>query len=91
MLICAATYMFPEFRTPLPFYGLTVAVVLGFVVPFLHILLQASPIIWILQLLLSNIPRVFICVKRTNQLNFGKYICMVKSNIFIVMLQIASK
>ena len=59
MLICAATYLFPELRTPLPFGGLTVAVVLGFVVPFLHIVLQANPILWILQLLLANTPRVF--------------------------------
>jgi ABC-type uncharacterized transport system permease subunit len=59
MLICAATYLFPELRTPLPFCGLTVAVVLGFVIPFLHIVLQANPILWILQLLLSNTPRVF--------------------------------
>jgi len=59
MLICAATYIFPELRTPLPFCGLTLAVVLGFVVPFLHIVLQANPILWILQLLLANTPRVF--------------------------------
>jgi hypothetical protein len=59
MLICAATYIFPEFRTPLPFCGLSVAVVVGFVVPFLHFVLQANPILWILQLLLANTPRVF--------------------------------
>jgi hypothetical protein len=58
MLICAGTYIFPELRTPLSFCGLTVAVVLGFVVPFLHIVLQANPILWILQLLLANTPRV---------------------------------
>lgn len=62
MLICAVTYTFPEFRKPLPFYGLTVAVVLGFVVPFLHIMLQANPILWILQLLLANTPRVLLVI-----------------------------
>ncbi|PNF41090.1 hypothetical protein B7P43_G06227 [Cryptotermes secundus] len=60
LLICAATCMFPDFRTPLPFYGLTLAVIFGFVVPFLHILLQASPILWILQLLLANMPRIWL-------------------------------
>ncbi|XP_021941018.1 dolichol kinase isoform X2 [Zootermopsis nevadensis] len=62
LLICAAAYMFPNFRKPMPFYALTLAMVFGFVVPFLHILLQASPVLWILQLLVANMPRIWLVI-----------------------------
>ena len=58
MLICGGTYFFPDFRATLPFYGLTLAVVCGFIIPLLHIILQENPVLWIIQLMFDNNPRV---------------------------------
>ncbi|XP_069689568.1 dolichol kinase isoform X2 [Periplaneta americana] len=54
LLISTTTYFFPQMRRPLPFYSLTLGVIFGFVIPFLQILLQENPVLWIVQLMLSN-------------------------------------
>ncbi|KAJ9600871.1 hypothetical protein L9F63_000983 [Diploptera punctata] len=62
LLICAGAYFFPDFRIPLPFCGLTLTTLFGFVIPLLHILLQKSPVLWIIQLLFDNQPRVLLVI-----------------------------
>nr|CAD7395268.1 unnamed protein product [Timema cristinae] len=57
-LICATVYTFMSLRSPPAFYTTVFVVSAGFVIPFLHIILQSSPLLWILNLLMEDLNTV---------------------------------
>nr|CAD7258059.1 unnamed protein product [Timema shepardi] len=61
-LICATVYSFMSLRSPPAFYTTVFAVSAGFVIPFLHIILQSSPLLWILNLLMEDLNTIVLVV-----------------------------
>ncbi|XP_066998876.2 dolichol kinase isoform X2 [Anabrus simplex] len=61
-IICTVTYFIPAARSVVPFYSVVTAVLVIGVIPVLHVLLKASPVLWILQLLISTLETVCVIV-----------------------------
>ncbi|XP_012255951.2 dolichol kinase [Athalia rosae] len=78
-LLCAA---FPQIRTPMWFYLTTFGVLLFGAVPILHVLLDQSPLLWVLGFVFDNIGRVFMVLYWMLCLELG---------IGVVAYQIVSK
>lgn len=53
-IICLGLWMVPALRTPTGFYSVSASVLIGLVIFPLHIIIGASPVMWIINLLLAD-------------------------------------
>lgn len=58
MLVCILCTNFPTLRGPAKFYSMAFGILIILVIPALHIILDQSPILWIVYFVFSSYSRV---------------------------------